>query len=86
MKTILQNALATCLFEIRSSFTVQRSSVSLVLALFPPTMLGLLILGAKFSRTGRLQLYPSRFHFVTYDHFDWPGKPLIFNLVGNSQR
>ncbi len=52
MKTILQNALATCLFEIRSSFTVQRSSVSLVLALFPPTMLGLLILGAKFSRTG----------------------------------
>lgn len=52
MKNILQNATATCLYEIRSSFTIQRTSVSLALALFPPTMLGLLILGAKFSRTG----------------------------------
>lgn len=51
MRNTLQNALATCLFEIRSSFTIQRTSVSLVLALFPPTMLGLLILGARFSRT-----------------------------------
>lgn len=52
MRNILQNAFATCLFEIRSSFTVQRTSVSLVLALFPPVMLGLLILGARFSRNG----------------------------------
>ncbi|MDA7932491.1 ABC transporter permease [Mariniblastus sp.] len=52
MGSILQNAIATCLFEIRSSFTIQRTSVSLVLALFPPTMLGLLILGARFSRSG----------------------------------
>ncbi len=52
MKNILQNAIATCLYEIRSSFTIQRTSVSLVLALFPPTMLGLLILGARFSRAG----------------------------------
>ncbi len=52
MGSILQNAIATCRFEIQSSFTIQRTSVSLILALFPPTMLGLLILGATFSRAG----------------------------------
>jgi len=46
---IVNGALATCSFELRRSFTFQRMAVSVVLALFPPVMLGLLILGTEMS-------------------------------------
>ena len=49
MKNWLNGALATCSFELRRSFTFQRTSVSVVLALFPPVMLGLLIAGTEMS-------------------------------------
>ena len=41
----LNGALATCGFELRRSFTFQRTAVSIVLSVFPPTMLGLLKTG-----------------------------------------
>lgn len=47
MKNWLNGAFATCSFELRRSFTFQRTSVSLLLALFPPVMLSLLILGTE---------------------------------------
>ena len=40
MRLWLNGALATCLFELRRSFTVQRTAVSLVLAAFPSSALG----------------------------------------------
>ncbi len=46
---IVSASLATCSFELRRSFTFQRTAVSVVLALFPPVMLGLLILGMEMS-------------------------------------
>jgi hypothetical protein len=46
---LLNGALATCSFELRRSFTFQRTAVSLVLSAFPPVMLGLLILGMEMS-------------------------------------
>ena len=49
MKLWLNGAIATCRFELQRSFTFQRTSVSLMLALFPPTMLFLLSLGTKVS-------------------------------------
>lgn len=49
MKNWLNGALATCSFELRRSFTFQRTAVSVVLALFPPVMLGLLIAGTEMS-------------------------------------
>lgn len=47
MKKWLNGAWATCSFELRRSFTFQRTVISIVLALFPPVMLSLLILGTK---------------------------------------
>lgn len=47
MKRIINGALATCRFELHGSFTFQRTLVSLVLAFFPPVMIGLLILGTQ---------------------------------------
>jgi len=44
-----RGAMATCAFELRRSMSAQRISVSVGLALFPPVMLSLLILGAKMS-------------------------------------
>ena len=49
MKLWLNGAIATCRFELQRSFTFQRTSVSLMLALFPPTMLFLLSLGTRVS-------------------------------------
>lgn len=49
MKNWFYGALATCSFELRRSFTLQRTAVSIVLALFPPVMLGLLIFGSEMS-------------------------------------
>ncbi len=46
MNHLTLGALATCMFELRRSFTFQRISVSVVLALFPPVMLGLMTFGA----------------------------------------
>ena len=46
---IWRGALATCTFELRRSMSIQRISVSAGLALFPPTMLTLLIIGARIS-------------------------------------
>ncbi len=46
---IINGALATCSFELRRSFTFQRTAVSAVLALFPPVMLGLLIFAMEMS-------------------------------------
>lgn len=46
IKQLVTSSLATCSFELRRSFTFQRTSVSVLLALFPPTMLGLLIFGS----------------------------------------
>lgn len=51
----LQGALATCAFELRRSFSAQRLAVSAVLALFPPTMLSLLIFGAKYAQRAKAQ-------------------------------
>ena len=42
-------AIATCSFELRRSFTVQRTAVSIVLALFPPAILLILILATRLS-------------------------------------
>jgi len=47
MKNWINSALVTCSFELKRSFTFQRTAVSVVLALFPPMMLTLLILGPK---------------------------------------
>lgn len=44
-----RGAAATCMFELRRSMSVQRISVSIGMALFPPAMLSLLIFGAKVS-------------------------------------
>ena len=49
-------ALATCSFELRRSFTVQRTAVSAVLALFPPSILLILILAARMSGDPNAQL------------------------------
>lgn len=49
MNNTINGALATCRFELQRSFTVQRSLVTIVLALFPPVMLGLLIFGTQFA-------------------------------------
>ena len=49
MNRWLNGALATCSFELRRSFTVQRAAVSLVLALFPPSILLILFLAARVS-------------------------------------
>ena len=46
-----RGALATCMFELRRSMSAQRISVSAGLALFPPMMLSLLIVGAKISNS-----------------------------------
>lgn len=46
----MQGILATCSFELRRALTAQRLAVSTVLALFPPTMLWLLIFGAKYAQ------------------------------------
>ena len=58
-----RGSLATCTFELRRSMSVQRISVSAGLALFPPMMLTLLILGAKFSDAdgGKLMLESAQF-------------------------
>ena len=45
----LTGALATCGFELRRSFSIQRTSVSVVLALFPPVILTILITAAVVS-------------------------------------
>lgn len=50
MNKILNSAIATCRFELRRSFTLQRSVVSIVLALFPPVMLGMLIFGTQVAQ------------------------------------
>lgn len=50
MNIRMQGILATCAFELRRSLTAQRMAVSTVLALFPPTMLWLLIFGAKYAQ------------------------------------
>ncbi|MEL7498610.1 MAG: hypothetical protein AAFN77_13470 [Planctomycetota bacterium] len=50
----LNPALATCLFELKRSFSFQRMAVTVVLCLFPPTMLLLLILGSKFAENGQI--------------------------------
>ncbi len=49
MNNWLNGTLATCSFELRRSFTFQRTAVSVMLALFPPVMMGLLILGTEMS-------------------------------------
>ncbi len=55
MKRWLNGALATCSFELRRSFTVQRTAVSLVLALFPPAIMLILILATRLSRDFQAQ-------------------------------
>ncbi|MFK7765761.1 MAG: hypothetical protein AB8B55_00870 [Mariniblastus sp.] len=47
MNRIAIGAIATCRFELQRSFTFQRTAVSVILAMFPPTMLFLLSLGSK---------------------------------------
>ena len=54
-------SMATCAFELRRSLSIQRVSVSAGLALFPPTMLSLLILGAKISDGGAMMLESAQF-------------------------
>ena len=43
MRNWINGAIATCGFELKRSFTFQRTAVSVVLALFPPLMVGLMI-------------------------------------------
>ena len=43
MRNWINGAIATCGFELKRSFTLQRTAVSVVLALFPPLMVGLMI-------------------------------------------
>jgi hypothetical protein len=50
MRLWFNGALATCLFELRRSFTVQRTAVSLVLAAFPPLMVTLLIVTTQVAK------------------------------------
>ena len=50
MRRWMNGAAATCRFELRRSFTVQRIAVSVVLALFPPTMLTLMIGATKVAQ------------------------------------
>ena len=50
MRLWLNGSLATCLFELRRSFTVQRTAVSLVLAAFPPLMITLLIITTQVAK------------------------------------
>lgn len=47
MNNWIHSALVTCSFELKRSFTIQRTAVSIVMALFPPLMLTLMILGPK---------------------------------------
>ena len=49
MNRWFNGALATCSFELRRSFTVQRTAVSAVLALFPPAILSILIVATRMS-------------------------------------
>ena len=49
VKNWLNGALATCLFELRRSFTIQRTAVSVVLAAFPPLMITLLLVGSRIA-------------------------------------
>ncbi|MEM7781876.1 MAG: hypothetical protein AAF623_00755 [Planctomycetota bacterium] len=51
MKSLINSIFATCGFELRRSMTFQRTAVSIVLSLFPPTMLGLLIFGSIVARS-----------------------------------
>jgi len=46
-------AIATCSFELHRSFTVQRTAVSVVLALFPPAILLILIVATRLSGDAR---------------------------------
>jgi ABC-type transport system involved in multi-copper enzyme maturation permease subunit len=50
MKPWINGALATCLFELRRSFTFQRTAVSAVLIAFPPLMVTLLITTTKVAQ------------------------------------
>lgn len=45
MNNLLNSTMATCAFELKRSFTIQRTSVSIVMSLFPPVMLFLLMIG-----------------------------------------
>ena len=60
---IWRGALSTCMFELRRSMSVQRISVSAGLAFFPPAMLSLLIVGARFSNRdgGAMMLESAQF-------------------------
>ena len=49
VEKLWRGATATCMFELRRSMSAQRISVTTGLALFPPAMLSLLIVGAKVS-------------------------------------
>ena len=50
MRLWFNGALATCLFELRRSFTFQRTAVSLILAAFPPLMVTLLIVTTQVAK------------------------------------
>ncbi len=49
----INGALATCVFELRRSFTFQRTAVSAVLTLFPPLMVILLITATRVARVSQ---------------------------------
>lgn len=52
MNNWLNSAIATCGFEVKRSLTFQRMAVSVVMALFPPLMLALLIMGPRSIDSG----------------------------------
>ena len=58
-----RGATATCMFELRRSMSAQRVSVTAGLALFPPAMLALLIVGAKVANAdgGALMIDSAQF-------------------------
>ncbi|MDG1872623.1 MAG: hypothetical protein P8J27_01835 [Mariniblastus sp.] len=56
MKTWLYGALATCAFELRRSFTIQRTAVSIVLALFPPAILAILVFATNLSGSSEARM------------------------------
>ncbi len=50
ISNLIWTSLATCLYQLKSSFSIQRISVSVILASFPPVMLGIAIIASQSGR------------------------------------
>ena len=52
----ITGAIATCRFELQRSFTIQRTAVSVILALFPPVILTILIVASVISGSNQARM------------------------------